>query len=800
MRVSVAATFFCSGAIALVYEGAWQRQFTLLFGSAAPATAAVLAAYFAGLGLGSFVMGIVGPRLGRPLLIYALLEVAVAVGALLVTPLLGLYAGFYPQLFENFQGEAAFLWVKGALAFVSIALPTFAMGGTLPILVQIFEADRANFGRSAGWLYVLNTLGAGMGAVSFPVLFASAGLKLTTLLCAAGNLLIAVAAFTIFRRASGRVSLPAGGKSGGKAASVQLVRTCFGLSMISGFVAFALQVAWNRAFAQIHENSIQSFTLIVSLFIFAIAMGGELARVFLRRGISWHRALGRAWMAAGTMLLIAPKVFIALSDGLRFVPAHASYFNLKLLFPALIVFIPVALLAMSLPLILQALAIGSPRSVADLTGRALAWNIAGSVGGALAAGFLLPRYFGLWNSIIGCGVLVAVVGCLTGLRSSTVRWACVGSILLLGGLFGRAELPKIRVDLSRQERVIHVREGTHGIVAVVDRGSGKMVSRRLKLNNHYVLGGTSATGDERLQGHIPLLLHAKPNSVAFLGYGTGITASSALFHPVTNVIALELVPEVVGVAHDYFFDQAFSERFPVIKEDARNYLRGTRKQFDVLVGDLVVPWRQGEGALYTLEHFQAARERLTRGGLYCCWLPMFQLSREEFELILRTFLAVFPQTQVWRGDFSPTEPALALIGWGSGEGELEVRLARMKPDPANPHLRFPSAFWMQFVGLITNAVAGPLNREDKPILELRGARRAPFVGRALAEWEQNVQMQSAHLEKAFDLDQLAGWRAGGLMREYTLLLLENRKAEAARLDQEIRSGLSEEAARSVLGP
>ena len=49
--------FFVSGPLALVYEVLWQRRFALLFGGGATAAAAVLAAYFAGLGAGSHVFG-----------------------------------------------------------------------------------------------------------------------------------------------------------------------------------------------------------------------------------------------------------------------------------------------------------------------------------------------------------------------------------------------------------------------------------------------------------------------------------------------------------------------------------------------------------------------------------------------------------------------------------------------------------------------------------------------------------------------------------------------------------------------
>ena len=61
------AMFLLSGAVALIYEAAWQREFTLLFGSSGPATAAVLAAYFAGLGLGAYIFGKFAPRLGPPI-------------------------------------------------------------------------------------------------------------------------------------------------------------------------------------------------------------------------------------------------------------------------------------------------------------------------------------------------------------------------------------------------------------------------------------------------------------------------------------------------------------------------------------------------------------------------------------------------------------------------------------------------------------------------------------------------------------------------------------------------------------
>jgi spermidine synthase len=263
----------------------------------------------------------------------------------------------------------------------------------------------------------------------------------------------------------------------------------------------------------------------------------------------------------------------------------------------------------------------------------------------------------------------------------------------------------------------------------------KEASRRLKLNNYYVLGGTSSAGDERIQAHVPLLLHASPRRVAMLGLGTGITAGGALFHPIESLTAVELVPDVVAAAGLHFREANAGvlqdARTRVVVEDARGYLRGTAERFDAIVGDLVVPWRHGESALFTQEHFAAARRALLPGGLFCQWLPLFQLSQPELQIVLRTFLSVFPRAQLWRGDFTADEPAVALVGGAEAldlsPARVQRRIQESRPAPLNPHLREPIGFWMHFVGVLEPAdlPSGEtrISREDSPWVELIGPLR-----------------------------------------------------------------------------
>src|SRR2546427_13039857 len=77
----VAALLFASGFCALVYQVAWLREFRLIFGASTGASAAVLAIFIGGLGIGGLLLGPRADRPPRPLLFYSTLEALVALFA-----------------------------------------------------------------------------------------------------------------------------------------------------------------------------------------------------------------------------------------------------------------------------------------------------------------------------------------------------------------------------------------------------------------------------------------------------------------------------------------------------------------------------------------------------------------------------------------------------------------------------------------------------------------------------------------------------------------------------------------------
>src|SRR5215212_11292441 len=91
----VAALLFGSGFCALVYQVGWLRELRLTFGVSTAASAAVLAIFIGGLGLGGLLLGPRADRHQRPILFYSWLEIIVAGSAALCPLLLSLVRDAY---------------------------------------------------------------------------------------------------------------------------------------------------------------------------------------------------------------------------------------------------------------------------------------------------------------------------------------------------------------------------------------------------------------------------------------------------------------------------------------------------------------------------------------------------------------------------------------------------------------------------------------------------------------------------------------------------------------------------------
>jgi spermidine synthase len=732
--VALLFLFFSSGVAALIYEVLWLKELGRLFGVTAHAAAATLAVFFLGLSAGGLVWGRRAERIRNPLRTYAWLEAGIAASAVLYFGLLAIYHRIYAPLYDLVgSSPGVLLLVKLLLAVGILFLPAFFMGGTLPVMAQFIVREREQLGRMATMLYALNTVGAATGALLAGFyLPAVLGFTRSYLVAIALNLVIAGVAGWWSRgmgRHSAEVRIVEPGEPAGDNGAGSVVWI---VAAVSGFLTLALEVLWTRMYAQVLQNSVYTFAVILTVFLVSLALGSALAHLLCRR--SWSPRAVLFWMLVLSGLLVGwtPLVFYRMTDGLQLIGQDlgwTEYITRVFLQTLLVLLVPGTIIGAVFPFSIK-LCERSMRSAGKTIGQLASVNTLAAILGSLVAGFVLLDAVGLWASIrlIAAGYfLLALVVHGVG-RLPRRSWLVVPPVglVLFAAILTYDDFADVHLEAEGDAVLLEVREGSHGTVTVIDKGG----DLRIKVNNSYLLGTSGSTPNQRIQSYLPLSLHPDPKSAFFLGMGTGITASGALDFPVKRVVVTELNGDIVEASRKYFgphLNNLHSDpRVDVIVEDGRNFLAGTRERFDVIVADIFLTYRAGVGSLYTKEHFEAIRGRLEPGGLFALWLTMFDLTEEEFGIITRAMLEVFPQVTLWRRSISPRFPVYALIA-EQKEGPLDLerlasqfgRLSREGALPEGVWLgHIPLAAYAGNPGRMRSRFAGyPLSTDDWPPLE-----------------------------------------------------------------------------------
>ena len=136
-----------AGAIGLIYQVIWIRQLTLIFGSTALPASTVLIALLCGLAVGSIYFGRTADREERPLRLFAVLETGVGVYILVSPLLLNVLNAVHILAYRGLNGEFySLLFIRFALSFLFLFVPSVLMGGALPILCKVLAGSTEKLG------------------------------------------------------------------------------------------------------------------------------------------------------------------------------------------------------------------------------------------------------------------------------------------------------------------------------------------------------------------------------------------------------------------------------------------------------------------------------------------------------------------------------------------------------------------------------------------------------------------------------------------------------------------------------
>ncbi|MCK5799354.1 MAG: hypothetical protein KAI47_19320, partial [Deltaproteobacteria bacterium] len=235
-------------------------------------------------------------------------------------------------------------------------------------------------------------------------------------------------------------------------------------------------------------------------------------------------------------------------------------------------------------------------------------------------------------------------------------------------------------------KLLDRKEGLFGAVLVIERAGlskaeGKL-QRRLQVGQRFRMGGLRAFAEHRM-GHMPLLMAQHRQRSLFLGVGTGATLGATRAYPISRVDAVELVPEILTALPYFSAINANISRDPSVHfhaGDARRFVASAKQRWNLIVADLFHPARDGAANLFSLEHFRILREKLEPGGIFVQWIPLYQFATVDLRLVIRTFLAAFPEADSFLGIYNAKTPILAIVGYRPGSGSkkaFHIGLARL---------------------------------------------------------------------------------------------------------------------------
>ena len=669
--LKVAICFFLSGMAALLYQTAWMRQLSVVFGTSELAVATVLTAYMFGLSLGAYIAGKYIHKITKPLLVYGLLEGGIAVAAVLVPFLLKLFDQLnilflggqsMPPEASGF-GQLLFYFLSTLLVLV---IPTALMGATLPLLSKFVVKNDQQVGTHIGGLYAINTFGAVAGTLFAAfILLPNISLFHTLLVGAVMNLGVLVLIMNIVKH-----------KPEAETEDDFVEDQCLKISKesffarnawilplmtVSGVATFTYEVLWTRLIGHILGGSVPAFAVMLASFLVGIAAGSAVASRFAKTQDQAKKAfviaqLGIALFSAFTYYMIENSL-----------PEQGGLFKNALLSFALI--LPSTLfIGATFPLAVRIFS-ENEKDAPSASAKVYAWNTIGAIFGATLAGFfLIPllKYSGAIQIAVLVNLFLALLAIIlisSNLRNNLgIKIASLLTFVLVFSLYEPAEPEKIVSfspfsginDLER-DQVKYYDVGRSSTVLLFNQRNGYRLT-----NNGLPESFITKKGELRnrrlptqMLSILPVIANPEAKSMLVAGFGGGVVVEN-LPPSIEYVDVVELEPKVIeanrAVANVRQFDPLADDRVNIIYNDARNalHLTDNDKKYDIIVSQPSHPWTAGASHLYTEEYIQLVEDHLEESGVFLQWMNTSFVDTYLLKSLSATLANVFDHVQVYQ--------------------------------------------------------------------------------------------------------------------------------------------------------
>lgn len=758
----ISIIFFFSGFSALVYQLLWMRHLGFIFGNTVFASATVLTAFMGGLGLGAHLFGRIGERLKNPLKCFAWLEWGVAIYAMSIPLLFQLIQMIYGLAYRHISEDLAFLTpLRFVLAFLLLLFPTLCMGGTLPVLIRGLARRENHFGAKFGWLYGINTLGAVTGIfLSGFYLIPAIGLTNTNFIAVSTELAAGLGAWMLARRQIIEQPSMEPARPEFKWRLMPFTsRYAISAAILCGFVSLALEVVWFRSLILVFGSTTYSFTVMLGVFLLGMSIGSLLIALALDRIKNLLPLLATTVALIGLSTLWSLYHFDRGPDFLlNYLLTHnfswQSMNQARFLISVSHLALPAILFGISFTTATRMVR-HDESSSSGAVGIVYALNTLGAVAGSFAGGFILLPILGMERSLMVLSLLMLGGGLLslvfwgrvlwlrlasTGLIAVIVLVAALNppvwnkSMLSAGAFFSPFNFIRDGKVFLREtiiaDRLLHYEEALASTVSVHINDNEQ---------KYFCVDGKTEADQsprsmvlQRMIGHLPMLFHPNAKKAVNIGLGAGVSFGALGCHPLDRLEVVEIEPAVQkatrvwGALNHNILD---NPKAIITINDGRNHLFCTTNRYDVITADPFEPVMAGAAKLYAVEYFKLAKAKLNDDGIMGQYLPLYELSLDDYLTIVRSFVSVFPNTALFYTGFDTI-----LLGF-KGDMKLDAEVLRrnynipeVRQSLSEIGFTSPEMILGMFVADLSQRPeftgSGKLNTDDRPCIEYSAPKSA----------------------------------------------------------------------------
>jgi len=660
MYAFAAVFLLLSGASGLIYEISWARLLSPHMGSDNAAISIVLASFFLGMALGSYLSAYCKHSRFSFIHIYIFLELLIGLSALILLPIMANLGTFI----ESYPYFATSLFGKLLLSLGILILPTLCLGATFPIVSCLIIKHNKDIGLRLGELYFYNTLGAIVGSLAAGfVLIPKFGLDGAIYFAVTLNFLIVGFAWFFQNRFEKDIKVNEPSTTSFKNHPSRLLAL---VSLgICGFVLLACEVAWTKYLSILTVSSMQSFAIILASTLAGIAAGSW----FIRHRIA---KIKNPVKFICLCFIFTAFLLMTIRAGLNSIPSvmleiNSLNWNLEskqqlryllvalLLFPATFMFGLLFPLAMSL----------YNKNIHFLNTRlafAYSFNTIAGIFGALITGLWLLPNFGTDTVLLIMIILMLIIPMYfmifqsSGLQRQVLAINSL-SIMTLSFTSDGMDYEKLinAVDYrykfksaeNKAPEYLYLKEGKNTVVSLVKYDNEFVYLQNNGLQESMIALDPKANSlvFETLQAYIPYFLHDNPKSAFVIGYGGGVTTRAFVETDINNIDVVEIEENIINAVKEIPQGPALAlndKRINLAIADARTALLTNQQKYDIITSQPSHPWVSGASNLFTKEFFSLVSSRLNDNGIFSQWIALFGMDVLTFQSILKSFYAVFP--------------------------------------------------------------------------------------------------------------------------------------------------------------